>query len=194
MATTSTTTLLAMIDSSPFWSSFLADLFAGLLILILASWLIPKLFRWREMPSVRLLDFKRRKDAFVFTSAGTEWETSLRLIIQNRGNKTLEKYYWEMYIENGLTVELPRIATQPGHATIASEAGEKFTRWYGYMVLPIFPLDDVDFPIEIKIKLQARRSVTIFYFFRTDYGQSPFWSWLAVHYGKLRFLKKLTVR
>lgn len=161
---------------------------------MIASWLIPSLFRWRELPKVSLRDFKRRKDAFVFSQAGEEWETTLRLIIQNRGKRTLEKYYWEIYIENELAVEMPRIATQPGHATIAQELGEKFTRYYGYMVLPIFPLDDVDFPFEIKIKMKVRRPINIYYFFRTEYGQSPFWSWFAIYSGWLGLLKKIVVK
>lgn len=62
------------------------------------------------------------------------------------------------------------------------------------MVLPIFPLDDVDFPFEIKLKTDTRKSVTLYYFFRTEYGQYPFWSWVALKFRKYSLLKKIVIK
>lgn len=189
------TALLAYINDSQFWSSFFAELAAGMVLLAFASWLIPKFIRWKEMPNVRFLDFKRRKEAFIFTpTSNGEWQTTLHLIIQNRGSRTLEKYYWEIFVENGVSIDLQQIPNHPASANFALERGEEFSRLYGYMALPIFPLDDVDFPFEIKLNITSQKSLTLYYFFRTEYGQYPFWSWLALHLKKYRFLKRIVVK
>ena len=43
-----TITLSAFIDSSPFWSSFLAQLFATSIVVIIGSVILPPIWRWNE--------------------------------------------------------------------------------------------------------------------------------------------------
>lgn len=117
----------------------------------------------------------------------------MNLSIQNRGKRTLEKYYWEIYLENEVSVGFDRSIIYDEKAPTRREIGEKYTRYYGYVEVPIFPLDDIQFPYTFRIYTKEKRPITLYYFFRTEYGTSPFYAWIGTWKGWMFLLKKLRI-
>ena len=137
----------------------------------------------------------RRSKDFEFTkSKDGLWKSILYLSVKNLGKKTVERFYWEMYIDKNISVELVPKPPYPNQYTMHRQVGDKFTRLYGYVEMPIFPLDDIDFVFEVRLEVKEKRKVNIYYYFRTDSGDSPVWSWIAVAYGKKHWLKSLSVK
>ncbi len=52
---------------------------------------------------MRIIPFDRRKKYFELTqSEDKQWEATLKLLIQNRGNNTIDRFYWEIFIEKDI--------------------------------------------------------------------------------------------
>lgn len=183
------------IESSQFLSSFWGDLIAGLILLALASWLVPKYLRWRNRPRLLMINASTRKPRWKFTLAQNgQWSSYAKLVIRNRGNKTIERFYWEMYVKPGASVKFEQSITgNTKYSPFYVENKDNYRRFYGFIEAPIFPLESIDFNYAIYITSEERVPVNIYYYFKTDQGQYPFWAWAAVWLKKFSFLKKLTV-
>jgi len=180
--------------STAFVDSFLSNFFADVAALFLASVLLPFALSWRELPKVALVNTKGRQQRFKFSKTVDEqWETTLTLNIRNGGRHTLEKYYWEIYFPHNLVCELEKAIAYEEKIPTLTEVGERFTRVYGYMEVPLFTLDDIPFPYRLKIKTKEKHKATIYYFFRTEYGTYPFYAWIATWKGWFRLLKKISI-
>ncbi|MCX6715664.1 MAG: hypothetical protein NT077_01445 [Candidatus Taylorbacteria bacterium] len=196
MTPTTTITLSAFIDSSPFWSSFFAQLFATLIVVIIGSFLAPPIIRWRQRAKMkfRIVNYRKSKAHNFVTGEADLSEYILYLSVKNSGKKTVERFYWEMYIDKNYTSELVPKPPYPNHYTMHKEVGKKFTRYYGYVEMPIFPLDAIDFVFEVRFTRPEKEIVSnIYYCFRNDFGDSPAWSWIAQSYGKIHWLRSLTI-
>ena len=190
-----TITLSAFIDSSPFWSSFLAQLFATSIVVIIGSVILPPIWRWNERAKMSFIKANTLgRSYFEFTkSKDGLWKSILYLSVRNSGKKTIERFYWEMYIEKDLTVD---IVTKPPYQKVFTthrQVGDKFTRLYGYIEMPIFPLNDIDFVFEIRLEAKDKKREKIYYCFKTDYGDSPIWTKYALVFKKYSWLKSLTI-
>ncbi len=42
--------------------------------------------------------------------------------------------------------------------------------------------------------MKDRKETKLMYYFKTDQGQIPFYSWLAVSYDKFQFLKSILIK
>lgn len=195
---TPTTTLSAFIDSSPFWSSFLAQLLATFIVAVIGSLLLPPFLRWRQRAKVLLFktNTKGLKIFNLTESFDKEWEVTLNLSIKNLGTKTLDRFYWEIYVPVQIkAIEFTATPPFPNENKFNKQTGNKYYRYYGYVnTQPIFPLDDIDFPFEIKVKVKERKEIDFYYYFRTDWGDSPKWSILALSFNKHNWLKSLKIK
>jgi hypothetical protein len=163
-------------------------------VLFIASVLIPFFLQWRELPSVRLFNTKTRRNNFEWKkNADEQWEATLNLSIQNRGRRTLEKYYWEIYVEKGLSIGFDRSLVLDEKVPTLREEGEKYWRYHGYMEVPIFQYDHVQFPYRFRIHTKEKRPVKIYYFFRTEYGPAPMHAWIGTWQGWMFLLNKLQI-
>jgi hypothetical protein len=184
--------LLKIIDSSP----FLSDFVSGAILFILASLLLPKYLYWKERPKLKLFPSGKNRKYFEFTkSTDDQWEASIKLRLVNRGSKTIERFYWEIYLDKSLLSGQPdHFMIYPGIEWMRNNIEDEYIHLYGYLEVPIFPLESIDFPYRLSIKTDKKRKVNIYYYFKTDRGQIPFWSWLAVWFKKYFLLNKLNVR
>jgi len=185
---------MALIDSSPFWSSFFSQLLATFIVVLIGSVMIPPILRWTQR--AKMVFFRtgtRRGKNFEFTqSKDGLWKSILHISVKNLGKKTVERFYWEMYVEKDVVVELVAKSPYPNKFS-NRQIGDKYIRLYGYVEMPIFPLDDIDFPFEVRLDTEKKKKVNIYYYFRTDSGDSPVWSWIAVSFGKKHWLKSLSI-
>lgn len=190
-----TTTLFGFIDSSPFWSAFFAQLLATLIVVIIGSIIVPPILTW--FARTKMIFYKnhtRRETKFYFSeSKDGEYESTLHLSVGNLGKKTVERFYWEMYTDKDLDVNLVTKPPYPHYFTTHQEERGKMLRLYGYIEMPIFPLDNIDFVFEMKFKVKKRRKIDIHYYFRSDNGDSPAWAWIALGFKKYSWLKTLTI-
>ncbi|MCF7864994.1 MAG: hypothetical protein K9M11_00620 [Candidatus Pacebacteria bacterium] len=194
MATT-TPTIWTFIDASPFWSAFFAQLLATLIVVIIGSVVIPPILKWRKRTKLKF--FKTHtffsKNFELTESSDGEYEATLHLSIKNFGSETVERFYWEMYFPKEMSVELVTKPPYPRYFTTNHQKGNKYLRHYGYVELPLFSLDEVDFVYEIKVKIKEKKKIKIFYFFNSDNGVSPAWTWLAITLKKHHWLKFLVL-
>ncbi len=98
-----------------------------------------------------------------------------------------------MYIDKDVSVTFDQRPPYPRYFTTDEKIEGDLMHRYGYIEMPIFPLDKVPFVHEIKLRLKEKREVRIYYYFRTDLGDSPIWSWIAMSRGKYTWLKCLKV-
>lgn len=183
-------------NMSSFAESFLANFLSGLLLLIIASAIVPFFLRFLYRPRVELMNddirgFKRNR--FKSQPTNERFEAILNLSIYNGGNKTLEKYYWEIYYENATNVELETAIIYESKVSIQKQIGPSYTRIYGYLEMPIFPLDQLEFPYRLKIQKDSQKPLRLYYYFRTPYGESPMLAWLGLATRRLFLLNKLYV-
>lgn len=183
-----------MTTSTAFWENFWANFSSSLLVLFIASVLIPFFLQWRELPSVRLFNRRTRRNKFEWVKKdGDEWVATVGLSVQNRGRRTLEKYYWEIYLEKGLQIGFDRTVVLEEKVPTLCEEGEKYWRYYGYMEVPIFQYDDIQFPYTFRIYVKEKKPLTIYYFFRTEYGTAPMNAWIGIWQGWMFLLNKLYI-
>lgn len=188
-------TLSALIDSSPFWSSFLAQLLATLIVVIIGSVIVPPILRWNErakMIFVKANTSRGNNFKFIKSKDGL-WKSIIHLSVKNLGKKTIERFYWEMYIEKDLIVDIMTKPPYPKEFTTHRQVGDKFIRIYGYIEMPIFSLSDIDFVFEIRLEAEEIKQKKIYYCFKTDYGDSPVWTKYALIFKKYSWLKSLTI-
>lgn len=188
--------LFEAINASPFASSFFSQLLATLIVVLIGSVIIPPIIRWQQRAKLNFYkEGSWRSKKFKLTeSADGQWEATIQLVVGNRGTKTIERFYWDMYMEKDFTLEVAEQTPPfPRYFTTHEETSGKYRHRYGYMEMPIFPLDNIHFTHELKIKVKERRKITIYYFFRTDLGESPVWSWIALTLKKVGWLKSFTV-
>ena len=177
-----------------FWLSFWSNFLASSLVLFLASVILPQAFRWRDMPSVRLIDSKNRKNKFEFTEAADgQWEATLELRIFNNGRHTLDRYYWEIFIPKKLQYSFHHDFHREEKIVLTDEPWDKYRRISGYTTRPVFPEDTIYFPFRIKIKQEKHTPTNLYYLFRTEYGHDPFWSFAAFAWRKFEFLRALRI-
>jgi hypothetical protein len=183
-----------LLNSAEFLASFWADFLAGLTLLLIGSVLIPVYLRFRERPKIRLVSSQTWKNRFLWNNSQDDnWRTVLPLIVQNRGNKTLERFYWEIFIEKGLLDGVESAMKYPGIEWMRTVDIKDYVRVYGYIELPVFPLESIDFPYRIRLKASQRRPVSVYYYFKTDSGQVPSWAWIGDQFNKFFLLKKLYI-
>lgn len=188
--------LFQAINASPFASSFFSQLLATLVVVLIGSVIIPPIIRWQQR--AKLTFYKEgsgRSKKFEFTeSEDGQWEATIQLAVGNRGKKTVERFYWDMYTEKDFTFEAGHQSPPvPRYFTTHEDTSGKYRHRYGYMEMPIFPLDSIHFTHELKIKIKERRKIIVYYFFRTDLGESPAWSWIALTLKKVTWLKSFTI-
>lgn len=196
MTPTTTVSLSTFIDSSPFWSSFLSQLLASLIVVIIGSLIAPPIINWFQRAKMEFWNAKSRwrSSKFEFVQDKDKvWRSIMYLVVKNLGRKTVERFYWSIYIDKNTTSDLVPKPPFPTQYTIHKEAGEKFVRYYGYFEMPIFPMDSVDFVFEVRLESKVRRREKIYYYFNTDHGVTPVWSWLAIVSRKFTWLKSLTI-
>lgn len=188
-----------LIDSSPFLSSFFGDLLAGLTLLVLGSWFIPKYLNWINRPKMNFIskNGKYPYNEFRFINS-TEYpkynECQLMLLVSNRSNKTIERFYWEIFVKSNLLVGADAVQQNSQEFRYTKENAGEYTRLHGYINLPIFFLENIDFPFYIKLKTEKPIETKVYYYFKTDMGQVPFWAWLGLAYKKYWLLKSLTIK
>lgn len=179
---------------SSYWESFWSNFLSSLLVLFIASLLLPWAFSSRDMPSVYLANPKTRRNRFEFTrSTDDEWQTTVDLRVVNRGRKTLNRYYWELFIPKGVNYHMDRVVDYEEKMPLVKETFDRYVRLTGFMEAPIFTIDTIHFPYAVKIKQKERHPVRIYYRFRTEYGESPFWSWIAIATKKLWLIRYIEV-
>jgi hypothetical protein len=178
-------------DLPSFWANF----WSGLVLLLIGSFLIPIYLKFRERPKIKLRNRISYGRKFEWTQAlDKKWYTTLTLNIHNRGNKTLERFYWEIFVEKNTLAEAPEVAMKyPGNEWMRYETAGEYIRIYGYVETPIFSLESILFPYRIRITTDTKRHMNIYYYLKTDQGQLPFWAWIAVSYKKFFLLNKLTI-
>lgn len=194
MATISS--LTTFIDLSPFWSSFFSQLLATFIVVIIGSFIAPPIINWRRRTKLEFWNAKGRWrwSKFKFTQDKDRmWKSILYLDVKNLGRKTAERFYWEIYIDKNISSELVPKAPYPNHYTMQKHVGEKFDRYYGFVEMPIFPLQSFDFVFEVRLETKDYKKTKIYYYFNTDQGIYPIWSWIAVSLGKINWLKSLVV-
>jgi hypothetical protein len=177
-----TTTATEMIVA--FWPAFFAELFAGFLLLVLGTFFLPPYLEWRQRPKLKLFDTKSGDQDFKWSErADKKFETTLHLSIQNMGKSTLDSFYWEIYIEKDIAIATPAAVTHPDDFPIERREGDKFLRLYGYIKRPLFSMDEIEFPYQLKLLSSSRRTLKIPYFFRTSWGARPYWGFLGPNRG-----------
>lgn len=177
-----------------FWESFWANFWSSVVVLILASVIVPFALRFREMASLRFRTYRGEKNKLTFhkTEAGN-WEIELNLEIINRGNHTLDRYYWEIFIPENIGHTLSIAHTYSDHIPMRNEKWLTFKRVIGYMDAPLFPYDTVPFQYRLLLSAKTHRPIRVYYLFRTERGMSPFYAWLATHFGWPGLLHKIDI-
>ncbi len=193
------TTTLGIIDTSPFWISFLASfwsqLLATLIIVLIGSVIIPRIVRWSQRAKLKFYAAgSNRGTKFHFTqSSNGDWDVILHLTVRNEGTKTIERFYWEMYLPKDVSISLDEIPPYPRYYTTDEKIEGDYVHRYGYIEMPIFPLDQIPFVHVLKLRTKTRKDLHIYYYFRTDLGEYPIWSWFAISRRKYSWLKHIIV-
>src|SRR5258708_1869660 len=123
-------------DPVAFFTAFWAEFLAGFILLVLGSVVIPAYLRFRNRPKLKLRSRVDGKNVFVLTqSQDKSWHTCITLDIQNRGYKTMERFYWEIFLEKDLLSEAPELAIKyaDGKEWTHREVVGKYIRIWGYL-------------------------------------------------------------
>lgn len=166
-----------VIDSSASISSFIGDLFAGLMITILATFLIPTYLDWRKRPILEFKNRATRNEVCILTkNVGDRWEGTYQLMIQNIGAFTQQNIYWHIIIPNELEVSFSEFnKNSPLPYEIVQGSGKLYKHFSGEEQRPIWSKSNLTFPYEMKIKTTKKvlGQNKIYYYFSTEFGTSP---------------------
>lgn len=162
---------------------------------MIGSVLIPPIIRLRDR--AKMVFYKTgswKSNTFELSeTAGGNWDSTLMLSVRNLGKKTVERFYWEIYVNKSVSVEFTLRQPFPNDHKYHRIEGRDFVRYYGYIQMPIFSYDDIDFVYELKVRTKAKKELKLYYYFRTDNGNSPAYSWLALSFRKHSWLKQLVI-
>lgn len=184
-----------MTFSDAFIPAFWADFLSGLVLLVIATLFIPSYLRFRERPNLILRGRMTRESKFqLVQTPDKKWRTSLTLALKNRGIRTLERCNWEILIPKDFYESVEEAAIYPEKTWHRFEVNGNYVRIYGYLEIPVFSLEEIDFPVRIHIVSQEKKPTTIYYYFKTDMGQHPFYAWVGVEFHFPSLLKKLYIQ
>jgi hypothetical protein len=185
-----------------FWSGVLSQIVATSIVALAGAIFLPPIVAWRSRPKMVFYNPAKSKmrfiyyrNVFVFTKAeGNNWDTTLSLSIRNLGNKTIERFYWHIYISKDISVTSQYRQPSSDNYLSEREDGEKYYRYHGYVEMPIFPGEDINFPLEFKIRAKEHKKIKLYYRFNTDTGSLPWYSWFALGFGNITWLRQLILQ
>ncbi len=159
-------------DPNPILSSFIGDLFAGLCILLVGTFLVPKYLEYRQKPKLLIKNRKTRDDIFLLTRAEYNyWEGSFSLAVYNAGPVTQRHWYWHLLIPEELQPNLVRA----GRSETLVDRDRNWIHFLGSSSEPIYSHKSIVFPHELKVKTTTRETneYKIYYYFSTEFGTYP---------------------
>ena len=162
-----------------FWEAFFAELFASLIVLTIASFLIPKYLDWRKKPKLTIINQRSRNDTFNLTrAADNSWEATLNLVIKNEGPTTQREWFWHLIVPLELQPQITMLdATVTCQANELKSGGQRWRHYFGSSTPKevIYSGRNLKFNYELKVKTtdQQPKGYKIYYYFSTEFGTWP---------------------
>ena len=161
-------------ESYPWWSAFFAEFFAALIILIIATFVIPRYLDWRKRPDIPLINLETGEDTFSLGETETNYNTLLHLAIVNKKQVSLSNIFWHLYIPKVLNpIFRNGFSCSP---KIHIMNGDEWLYYNGSIPGPLYPNRKSLFPHEIALTLEKTNEIKgyqIYYYFSTEYGTYP---------------------
>jgi hypothetical protein len=165
--------------SSTFLEAFSAELIAGLVILIVGSFAVPRYLDWRRKPHLTIINPATRNSTFYLTKAGDGfWEATLELVIKNQTAFSQREWFWHIMIPTKLNPQFESLdQTITCQNNDIATNGQTWRHYFGNATTKevIFPKRTLRFNYRIKIKTSEKEAskYQIHYYFNTEFGTSP---------------------
>jgi hypothetical protein len=181
-----------------FWVSYYAQILATLTVVVIGFILAniktvfnrPKLIFFGTNAKEAKIVLGRNRFTLGRTQEGN-WDTSLLLSIRNMGNKTIERFTWEIYADHSISVDF--VAREPFPNNYSFGKTEKLNSncYHGFINTPVFSAEDFIFPFELKVRSKEKKEIRLNYRFMTDGWSMPWYSLFALTFNKRKWLKTL---
>lgn len=171
--------LLQHSDTSPFWEALSAEIIAGLVLLVIGSFVVPWYLDRRRRPHLEIINPFTRTNKFYLTKASNEhWVATLDLVIKNEKRFSQREWFWHILIPLELNPQFESLdQTITCQCNEIEVNGKKWRHYFGNSTPKevIFPNRTLRFNYKIKVmtNLTDPKNYKIHYYFNTEFGAWP---------------------